>query len=184
MRKRLLTFAAAGVLACAFVSAASASTIRYEATDLADTTPGQDLWQYTYVVSGYAFAAGKGFSILFGPPQFESLSDPTPDTDPADGTSTDADWDVLLLQPDNPPSASGRFDALAMRSPSSHLFSTRFVWNGPGKPGSQPFEIYDYDGQTIEVVETGRTTPIPVPEPAVALLLALGLGLGARRRRD
>ena len=42
-----------------------AVTFRFEVVDLADTTPGQDLWEYSYQVSGLTLTAGQGFTIFF-----------------------------------------------------------------------------------------------------------------------
>jgi hypothetical protein len=167
-------------MACTFTSTASASAILYTATDLADTTAGQDLWRYDYVLSGFKFAPNQGFSVLFDYKTYELLSDPTPDTDSAPALSTDADWDVLLLQPEPGLLADGLFDSLALQSPSSFVFSTHFVWMGSGTPGSQPFVIYD---ENFEDIARGRTAPTSIPEPGTLLLLASGVGLAARQLR-
>ena len=42
-----------------------AATFRFEVVDLADTTPGQDLWEYRYTVTGLALTTGQGFTIFF-----------------------------------------------------------------------------------------------------------------------
>ena len=41
-----------------------ATHIDYETEDLADTTPGEDLWQYRYDLSGLSSEA-EGFDIYF-----------------------------------------------------------------------------------------------------------------------
>lgn len=71
-----------------------ATTIRYEATNLADVNAGEDLWRYRYQVSDQSFLADFGFDIFF---------------DVADGyvfgdlrvpTTSNPDWDVVSIQPD------------------------------------------------------------------------------------
>ena len=51
---RLLTF----LLGLSVAPASHAILIEYEALDLADTTPGANLWQYNYYVSDYDFLTG------------------------------------------------------------------------------------------------------------------------------
>jgi hypothetical protein len=166
---------AAGALCASVLLAAgpaAATRIAYLATDLPDPGP-EDLWQYEYFVSEESFGAGVGFSILF----------PVGDTAglvPV-ATGADADWDVIVLQPEPLLASPGRYDAQARLDGASLLFSfvVRFLWSGEGDPGSQTFEIYD---PSFAVVETGQT--VPIPEPGTALLLALGLATltrGARR---
>jgi len=162
---------AAALIPLAMAPAARAAAIRYEAADLVDATPGEDLWLYRYRVEGAAFPAGNGFSVLFDLGLYEQL---------VAGAAPNADWDVLALQPDPLLTSDGLYDALAPVGPASlaDRFEVSFVWLGVGTPGSQSFELYDGSVQTIE---SGLTTPIP--EPATAVTLALGLvALGARRR--
>lgn len=42
---------------------AQAATITYTATNLADVTPGEDLWRYDYVVSGGDFLHSEFFDL-------------------------------------------------------------------------------------------------------------------------
>ena len=65
-------------------------TVQYEATDLADTTPGQDLWQYTYSVSGFSFQTNQGFSVFFDDQLYRNLQNPRPNSSP--------DWSVITVQ--------------------------------------------------------------------------------------
>ena len=50
-----------GGIGAAYVAPAPAInvTFRFEVVDLADTTPGQDLWEYSYQVSGLTLTAGQ-----------------------------------------------------------------------------------------------------------------------------
>jgi hypothetical protein len=155
---------------------AQAATIGFAATDVADAVPGEDLWRYDYTVSGVAFLQSQFFDIYFDPLLYGHL---TP------GPAPNADWDVLILvQPDPtvlPPFDRGRFDAFALTdNPSlAGTFSVTFVYLGSGSPGSQPFDVFDANGN---VLTSGFTTPIgAIPEPATfTSMLAVWGVLGIR----
>lgn len=148
---------------------ASATSIRFEAVDLSDTTPGEDLWQYAYRVDGFTFDAGFGFSIFFDYTSYGAIE--------AAPAAPNADWDVLTLQPDVNLPDDGLYDALALVDGAStaDLFAVRFIWFGPGLPVSQLFSIYEPGFSTIE---SGTT----VPEPTTAAFLTLGLLLTLAER--
>jgi hypothetical protein len=163
---------------CAMVATgAQATVITFVATDIADTTPGQDLWSYTYSVSGVSFLSGEGFTLYFDPALYASL-----DLVPA---AVNADWDVLTTQPDaiNLPTF-GLYDAMALLDAPSLAdpFTVSFVWLGAGAPGSQAYDQYDAG---FNAVASGTTVPgTPVPEPATPLLALAALGaLAACRKR-
>jgi len=148
---------------------ASATMIRYQVTDLANEVAGDDLWSYTYDVSGFTFTANTGFTIYFDVEFFSDLEDPPP--------FVHDDWDVLALQPDAVLAAQGAYDALALVDGPSLAgpFTLRFVWlGGPGTaPDSQPFDVNEFDsaGNLLRTLESGTT----VPEPSSAVLLVIGL---------
>lgn len=149
----------------------SATIIQYEVTDLGDTVPTQDRWEYRYFVSGFTFAANQGFTIWFDENLFTKLETPLPPS---------PQWDVLVLQPDLALPDRGAFDALALVSSASlaQPFAVDFV-SLAGTPGSQLFDINEFDsqGNLIRVIESGVTVPRQsgaVPEPGT-----LGLVVGA-----
>lgn len=156
---------------CLFGGNAWATTITFTAVDLVNTTPGQDLWQYRYTVNG-SFVAFGGFNLLFDAGLYTLLQDPAP--------AVNADWTVVVTQPDAGLGTSGLYTATALTgSPSlADAFTLDFVWLGTGKPGSQPFEVFD---DSFSVIEVGRTTVprggTPVPAPTTLVLLASGLML-------
>ena len=152
---------------------AHAITILYEATDLTDVTPGQDLWKYAYTVSDYSFDMDYDFTIWFDYTLYSALEDPPP--------FVNADWDPIVWQPDTSIPDDGAYDALSLVDAASLAdpFTVSFVWLGSGTPGSQPFDVYDPSFNTIE---SGQTSP--VPEPASVLLVGSALaGLAVLRKR-
>jgi len=179
MSKARGVFLVAGILSltAVFPAHVGASTITFTASDLTDTTPGKDLWQYSYVVSDHVFAADTGFTIYFDYRFFEDLvAGPSP-----------AGWDLLVAQPNPALPDDGFFDALASSNPASlsDPFLVSFVWSGTGAPASQRFEVYTLPVQGgIDIVEEGRTTSSVIPEPGTIFLLGVGvLGLVAAKRR-
>ena len=141
-------------------SSSRAATIVYSATNVADTTPGQDLWEYSYGVSLANFAAGEGFTLTFDRSKYKLLQSPPP--------IVNSDWDSITIQPDLALNSDGFYDALALRSAPSLAdpFKVRFVWLASGAPGAQPFTVHD---RNFVVVSQGQTAA--VPEPSTRLLM-------------
>ena len=144
----------------------------YAATDVADTTLGEDIWEYSYTFAGFTFGAGQGFTVFFDRTLFSQLQSPPP--------FVNADWDPLTIQPDLILGSNGFYDALALRNAPSlaNPFKVKFVWLGTGTPAAQPFVIYNTDFSTNT---QGQTTSVPEPS-ALALLLATVTTFASRRR--
>jgi hypothetical protein len=155
---------------------AHAGLILFEAVDLSDVVPAEDLWQYRYTVQGFTFAEGAGFEVFFPLSQGYLHGDLQASPPPPN-----ADWDVLTFQPEPLLPDPGRYDAVASRSDPSvgQAFVVNFVWRGAGRPGSQPFEVFD---PAFVVVEAGRTISA-VPEPGLGGLLVTGASVLVWLRR-
>ena len=80
--------------------------IVFEAFNLTDTTPGQDLWRFSYTVRGFEFQANQGFSVFFTPSLYRQLQSPPP--------AVNADWNVIAVQPDLVLNDPGFYDAQAV----------------------------------------------------------------------
>ena len=145
--------------------------IQSQAIDLADTTPGQDLWQYQYVLSGFTFQTGQGFSVFFDSQLYAALQNPQPSLSPI--------WSVIAVQPDLILHQPGYFDSQALvNSPSlTNIFQVDFVWLGQGPPGLQTFNTYDASFSTL----SSGSTVVPEPRPLALLSLGVLCIVGARK---
>ena len=152
----------------------AAAIVQFQVTDL-----GGNLHRYNYAVSGFAFQQNQELAILFAPALYGTLSNGV----------AGSGFGLLLLQPNNPPGASGDYSALALvNNPSlAGPFRVDFIFKGSGTPGAQPYFInqYDANGNLISVVSSGTTTPLGspgVPEPGTFLLGSAALLMGAAVR--
>jgi hypothetical protein len=166
---------ALALIASAQTVTAAPITIQFEATDLPDLIPGEDLWRYDFTVAG-TLLQDQDFEIEF---DYDSYAD-------LDGSSPSVSWDLLVLQPEPAIPDVGRYNALALIDHGlfTEFFAVTFLWNGPGNPGSQPFTVAEYDAQGLRsVIASGQTTPLNVPEPGTLMLTASGLAYVIYRRR-
>jgi hypothetical protein len=152
----------------------SAVVIEFKVIDL-----GQNLFQYRYSVSGIAFKADQELDIRFNPALFGTLSN---------GVAGN-NFNLLLLEPNNPPGAFGDYRALALANNPSAAgsFSVDFTFLGTGAPGSQAFLINEYtaSGLFISTIDSGVTTPLEqvgTPEPPTVALACVALLLSGMLR--
>jgi len=132
--------------------------------------------RYTFTASNDEvdfLAQQTGFSVFFDPALYANLQDL--------GSASTTSWSVLMLQPDTALPADGLFDALALIdfppfTTAGTAFDVAVDWLGSdGSPGSQPWEIYDFDPVArLTVLQSGTTASV-VPEPGSAVLLGFGL---------
>lgn len=170
--RRMFAMSCALGIALSYSSAHAQPAISIEASDLADTTPGQDLWQYSFALSGFNFQMGQGFSVFFDPLSIPALQ--------AMRTGVGPDWSILSIQPDLILRQPGYYDALALQNDPalSSPFTVEFIWQGQGTPGAQPFTIYNTDFSTLFAGQT-----VVVPEPTISALAGLALAVVFHRRR-
>jgi len=159
-------------------STVSATTILYYVTNIVGNT-----WEYTYTVKNDMLVTDiEEFTIFFDAGLTENLV----------ATTTPANWDPLVIQPDPGLPDDGFYDALALVSgiaPGDMLggFGVQFDFLGIGTPGSQAFDIVD--AFTFDVLDSGTTNlasvpvPTPVPEPNLLLLMSAGFFVFAGRKR-
>ena len=159
--KVALKLAVTAVVLLIAVSDLRADTIQFSVTNLSGNQ-----WQYQYLVSGRTFQTGQGFRIDFSKTLFDGLQDPPPQI---------PEWDSIVFQSDPVLDSDGAYLAQALLNGSSlsQSFALNFIFFGPGAPGSQPFEIFDFN--TGDILASGFTTPLnAVPEPSTILLLIAG----------
>ena len=164
MRCVLISSLLAGLLA----GSMSAASITFQTSDL-----GSNQFRITYTVTDFVFSLNQELDIEFDPALYLSLSNGVAPTG----------FDVLLLQPNNPPGTAGDFSSLALvANPGTGPFRVDATLVRPGQPGPQNFSInqLDANGVITSVVASGTATPVisGVPEPATLPLVGLALIAG------
>jgi hypothetical protein len=130
-------------------------------------------------LSNIVLLQNQSFDIRFDPTRYGALSN---------GIASPG-FDLVILQPNNPPGAFGDYDAMALTDnpPVGGPFRVDFVWLGPGQPGSQPFLInqFDANGNFEAVIAQGVTVPAAqvIPEPGTWLLTIAGFAATVVSRR-
>ncbi len=175
-----------------------ASPIYYEAVNLADSTPGVDLWRYDYTIGNDTPFDLFGFTIYFDFDLYDfNLVEDAPGSgdfivDPAD-SSAPAAWDafvapdanILGVEEDGFYDLFNPLDVITPGSPLLGGFSVTFAFNGSGTPGSQFFEYFGVDGSGQVISGSSFTqlinAPQPVPEPGMLMMFVVGLLAMARR---
>lgn len=151
-----------------------AATLQYETVDLPDLVIGQDLWRYDYRVTG-SFETFGGLNLLYDPAKYLALSDPQP--------SPSANWDVSVVSPNTALPAPGLFGATRLTDAPAlnEALSVQFIWLGSGRPGAQPYEVFN---TTFDITGSGFTAAVPEPETYTLFglgLLVIGLRLSRRK---
>jgi len=149
-----------GILAVNLLSA----TIEFDVSIVGTAPGGETLYRYIYLLEnlGVPVQENTEIDIRFDPGLFGMLLNPV----------APPEFDVLLLQPNNPPGTFGDYSILALTDnpPLAGPFSVDFTFTGPGTPGSQPFfiNLIDPVSGAITPIDSGTTTPAGgtvVPEP-------------------
>jgi len=148
------------------VASLAAGTIHYVVTNL-----GANEYRYTYIPSGFTFLINQELDIQFDASLYSNLTNGV----------AGAGFDLVLLQPNNPPGLPGDYSAVALinNPPLDGPFSVDFTYLGSDMPGPQPYFInqYDENGEFLGTLESGTTSLIP--ESATAGLAGLGLAVMA-----
>jgi hypothetical protein len=179
MKKKYVSLVMAAMLTLGAAGLANASSaISYTALDLADVNTGEDLWRYTYTVTGDSFDSGTGFAIDFEKSLFVFSE--------GEQIAPNSDWDVWTYTSAYD-SEIAVFDAYAQVDSASlaNQFSVDFSWTGGvDGPGAQFYVVYNQNEGTV--LQNGLTTAAPVPVPAALLLLGSGwaaiAGAGLRKK--
>lgn len=185
--RRYFANAVASLIALAAVapSVAGPVGIGFELTSLA--VPGR--YEYRYTVTNVSLASPVAwFSVDFDSTLYEESSLLV--------TSTGlGNWSEQLLLSVPVLGVPAQYDAYETSGAplsvgdSEAGFTVAFTWLGAGTPGSQAFTVYD--AATLNVLDTGLTTPVgappppPLPEPSsVALVLLALCGVAAASRHS
>jgi hypothetical protein len=175
---KLATLSLSILFSAVLPSSASAGIISYEVNQLGSTLSGTTAYRISYTLQDLSFMVNQELDIRFDPAIYLTLSNPV----------VPAGFDVLVIQPNNPPGAYGDFSAMALfdRPAVSGVFSVDVI--STGRPGSQPFQINQLtvDGRLQLKLDSGATLDAAaVPEPVTLSLVGLALvagGLAARTR--
>ena len=169
------------LLLCSCCGAKAAPLIMSREAVLLDFTPGSGyLYRYSYTLTGAVLQANQEIDIRFDPVNYTRLSNAV----------AGPGFDVLLLQPFNPPGLPGDFSILVLIDNPSLLapFRVDALYVGQGPPGPQEFYInqLDSEGRITGVLASGLAQE-QVPEPAAWTLGVLGMAsfgtLRALRKR-
>lgn len=148
----------------------SAGTIEYSTSEVGTTGGGQAIYRLTYNLSGVHFLLNQELDFRFDPNIYDSLLNPMA---PA------LLFDVLVLQPNNPPGAFGDYSLLALvDNPSTAgLFSVDITLvAGQSLPDSHPYFLNQLssDGAYMSLVDSG-TGVNALPEPGTLSMALAGL---------
>lgn len=137
------------------------AVVLFSAEDITDLG-GQDLWSYTFSVSGVA--TDETLDIAFDPAVHG----------PLEVVASTPGWFTSIAPSDIALAADGHVSLLNANDSTSlpGIFDVRVVRFVPGPAGAVTFEHYDGLFNTL-----GTGISAPIPEPASWTLLLIGLGL-------
>jgi hypothetical protein len=148
------------------------SALRAGTIDVNVTQNAPNLFTYTYTVSGFDLLANQDIDIQFDQTIYSMLSNGV----------ADSDFNLVLLQPNNPPGSAGDYSALALvDNPSlAGPFSVQvsFLNGVVNPPASQPYLLEQFSNGTYQSTFGNGSISI-VPEPSSAVLVLLGCAAGA-----
>ncbi len=150
----------------------NATTITAELSSVGVNAHDQQVFQYSYTVSGLTLQSMQELDFYFVPAYFSSLSDPV----------ADSAFQTVLKQPDVPPRSPGDFgivpnsDNTIVTGPLSVDFTTV----SSSLPASQAYTITQFSptGVALGVIAHGTVVPVSVQviaEPATVTLAGLAL---------
>ena len=166
---------------CFASASAFATTIPFQFSAL--STPGE--YQFTYSLAGLSLTAMEQIDFQFSASVYSTVFNGI----------ANIDFQVLTLQPNNPPSAFGDFILISqVNNPSlTGPFSVDVTFSGPVQPGPQTFVINQLDSNQHLInppIDSGSTSPefvsdVVSPEPATywvcgAALLLIGVARAVR----
>ncbi len=166
MGHRSILGALAAGLVLAVASTGAAAGVTYEVVDIADPVGAPDTVRINYRIDT-GTPAWYGYTLYFDPALYAGLE-----------ADAGASWFATIAQPDPAAPLPGLVNLLALQDIAAGAeFSVLSTWLGTGRPGAQPYELFD---DTFNIVGGGVTQA--VPEPASATLLIAGLAVLLRYR--
>jgi hypothetical protein len=154
-----------------FGASLSAATINFSTAAVGTTGGGETIYRFTYNLSGVQLLLNQELDIRFDPVVYSSL---------LNGAAS-AGFDLLVLQPNNPPGAFGDYSLLALMNnpPATGPFRVdASLATGQALRNTQPFFInqLDSNGDFVSRLESGLAVNVnAVPEPGTLSMAAGGL---------
>lgn len=143
------------------------TALRAGTIDVSVSQDGPNLFTYTYTISGIDLLANQDIDIQFDQTIYATLSNGV----------ADSDFNLVLLQPNNPPGSAGDYSALALVDHPSLAgpFSVEvsFLNGVVNPPASQPYLLEQFSNGTYQSTFGNGSISI-VPEPSSASLVLIG----------
>jgi len=135
--------------------------------------PGASSLRYDFTLSGFDLSQYQVLDLQFNPSVYLSLSD----------AMVAPNFQVVILQPGNPPGTPGDYllEAMTPGALTPASVGIDFTLAGQEQPGPLPYFVYQFNNQNqfVSVVSSGTTSvgtdPSAIPEPSSFWLAVLGL---------